>query len=510
MPLATDNLGTLLHRELLAERVGAKAPGAAIAVYRDGQLIATACAGLADLETGEPLTEHTLMNIASVSKQIVAATILLAAEQGRIDLDQDIRALVPELGLPGITVRHCLQHTAGLPDYLAISEMTGIETLEIARLDTFLTWLGTVERADFAPGQSASYSNTGYVIAALAAERATGTLFPELIADLVFRPLGMDRSLITTWIGQSVPGMSISYTPTGGAFTRNGMGIGEVEQETVRGVNGDGEVHTSLADFAAWHGFLLDGRVLGVQIREQMLTRARLIDGSVSTYGLGIEHEQRGGTSVHAHSGSMWAYNSYSLSDPITGIGIAVFANRDDLDPTETAWSAYRLVAERGGVAGSWFAERELVGLRLRMRGDGGLEVHDGEEVTRLVAAGAGRWTGDGDLSLIQADDEKLSIAVEFGLKQHFERLAPADTYPVHVLGEYREPYRNGTFRFEVRDGDLWLVSPSGETARVVPFGTRDGQWIGSCAAGWVIASTGSSDSVQLGSGPTRIELRRN
>ncbi|OBC12020.1 hypothetical protein A5784_04205 [Mycobacterium sp. 852013-50091_SCH5140682] len=511
MPLVTDDLSALLHRELLADRVGAQEPGAVIAAYRDGKLIATACAGLAELETGEPLTEHTLMNIASVSKQMVAATILLAAERGQLDIDQDIRVLVPELSLPGITVRHCLQHTAGLPDYMNVAEIIGIETLEIAGLDAFLTWLSSVERADFAPGHGASYSNTGYVIAALAAERATGTLFPELIAELVFRPLGMDRSLITTWIGQAVPGMSISYTPNAGAApTRHGMGIGEIEEKTVRGVNGDGEVNTSLVEFAAWHGFLLDGRILGARIRQQMLSRAVLADGSVSTYGLGIEHEQRGGTKVHAHSGSMWAYASYSLSDPITGIGVAVFANRDDLNATETAWRAYRLIAGQGDVAGRWFSEQGFCGLRLRVLGDGGLEVHDGEEVTRLTAAGAGRWTADDDLSLVQVAGEKVRIAIEFGLTQDFERLSPAEPYPTCVLGEYREPYRGATYRLDERDGDLWVLPPNGEATRVVPYGVREGQWIGSCGLGWLVIGTGSVDFVRFGSGPTAIDLQRS
>lgn len=511
MPLVTEDLSTLLHRELLADRVGAQEPGAVIAAYRDGQLAATACAGLAEVETGEPLTEHTLMNIASVSKQMVAATILLAAERGQLDIDQDIRALVPELSLAGITVRHCLQHTAGLPDYINVAAIIGIETLEIGGLDAFLAWLSSVERADFAPGHGASYSNTGYVIAALAAERATGTLFPELIAELVFRPLGMDRSLITDWIGQAVPGMSFSYTLNAGAApTRHGMGIGEIAEKTVRIVNGDGEINTSLVDFAAWHGFLLDGRVLGAQIRQQLLTRAVLVDGSVSTYGLGIEHEQRGGTSAYAHSGSMWAYTSYSLSDPITGIGVAVFANRDDLDTAETAWRAYRLIAGQGDVAGRWFSEQGFFGLRLRVLGDGGLEVYNGEETTRLVAAGAGRWTGDGDLSLVQVSGEKLSIAIEFGLTQHFERLAPAEPYPACVLGEYRESYRGATYRLDERDGELWVLPPSGEATRVVPYGVREGQWIGSCELGWMVIGTGSVEFVRFGSGPTAVDLQRN
>ena len=64
-------------------------------------------------------------------------------------------------------------------------------------------------------------------------------------------------------------------------------------------------------------------------------------------------------------------------------------------------------------------------------------------------------------------------------------------------------------YRLEERDGDLWVLPPNGETARVVPFGVREGQWIGSCELGWMVIGTGSTDLVQFGSGPTRLDLRR-
>lgn len=504
----TDHpLSARLHRELLADRVGTDEPGAVIAAYRDGELIASACAGVADTKTGEPLSPTSLMNIASVSKQIVATTVLLAARRGQIDLDADIRELVPEIKLPGITLRHCLHHTAGLPDYFAAATIMDIEELEIAGLDTFLAWLSTVTEPDFAPGYGQSYSNTGFVSAALATERACGKTFPELIADTVFRPLGMNRTFVTTVLGEFVPGMAISFTPQQESFTRHDMGIGQVE--SVRGVNGDGEVITCITDFARWQGFLLDGRVLGTDIRSQLLERVVLSDGRRSTYGLGIEHETRGDTTAYAHSGGMWGYAAYSLCDPLTGVGIAVFTNRDDIDAVETAWRGFRLVTGPGGICGRWFAERKFSAMRLAVCANGDLDADLGGESLHLVKAGPAQWTRDDDFSLVEVVDGQLFVAAWFGLRERYERIAAAGPFPAHAVGKFTEPFRGKAYRLEDRDGRLWIVRPNGEAELVAPFGSRNGEWIGKTSVGWLVIDTAATARVRIGSGSVIVELTR-
>ncbi|MDR6868326.1 CubicO group peptidase (beta-lactamase class C family) [Microbacterium resistens] len=505
MTVDIDALGGRLRTELLDDRIKEGEPGAVIGVYHDGQLVASACRGLADLETGEALTPRSLLNLASVSKQIVATAILIAARQGAVDLDADVRVLVPELQLTGVTLRRCLQHTAGLPDYLTAAGIGGVDILDIAALDAFVSWISTVTAHDFEPGQDESYSNTGFVLAALATERATGVPFPELVRRTVLVPLGMTRSRVTTLLGETAPGLAISFTPEAGGFTRHGMGIGEVDP--VRGVNGDGEVLTSVEEFGAWHGFLADGRVLGADIRAQLLTRAVLADGRVSSYGLGIEHERRGDTTAHAHSGSMWGYRAYSLNDPVTGIGIAVFANRDDLDAVETAWRAFRLATGFAEISGAWFSVAHAFGLRLRVHANGDLEVGDGSAVVRLVRDGEDRWTNDDDLSLVEVVDGRLRAAVWFGVTREFVRLRTPTAHPAGVIGRFREPHHGGAYRFEDRDGALVAIMPDGEEIPVTPFGEREGEWIGSIGGDWLLVGTTPGGPVRYGAGTLMIDL---
>ena len=96
-------------------------PGCAVGVIRDGAFVFRKGYGLASLELGVPNATDTVFYVGSVSKQFVAASVALAARQGHLSLDDDIRQYLPEIpdyGTP-VTVRHLVHHTSGLRDYLA-------------------------------------------------------------------------------------------------------------------------------------------------------------------------------------------------------------------------------------------------------------------------------------------------------------------------------------------------------------------------------------------------------
>lgn len=172
---------------ILRRKIAPGAPGAVLAVYRDGSPVASTASGLANLEHDVPLTVTTPIEIASVSKQIAAATILTMVRDGLLDVDADLRTLVPELGFDGITLRHCLQHTSGLPDYLTVGEVLGVPIGAVIGYDAFLADLARTTELHYPTGTDISYSNTGYVVAAIAAERAAGATFQELVADQIGR-----------------------------------------------------------------------------------------------------------------------------------------------------------------------------------------------------------------------------------------------------------------------------------------------------------------------------------
>ena len=517
------DLSERLRAALLDGQVGEGEPGAVIAVYRDGALVASACAGVADVRgqdpdqgtspgpaANNPLTADTLMNIASISKQMAAAAILIAARGGALDLDADLRGLVPELRVPGVTLRNCLNHTAGLPDYLAVAYTVGMPEIEIAALSVFLDWVTTLDGLEFAPGERQSYSNTGYVLAALALERAVGRPFPEVLAESVLVPLGMTKSFSTTVLGEFSAGMAFSFSQEApGEFVKETMGVGEVEP--VRGVNGDGEVITSLNEFGAWQAFLLDGRVLGEDIRSQLLARTTLTDGTETTYGFGIEHETKAETAGYVHSGGMWAFSAYSIVDEKSGLSVACFANRGGYSASEAAWKAMHLASGFGDIAGDWFATRSLMGARIEVLSAGDLAARTGmsEEPETATWRGGRVWEGNDDFARIEPRSRDLKITSWFGIAERYERLDPAGGHPGHLPGTYDERAFGRPFVFEERGAELWLVPPGREPERVKPFGQRGAEWIGETSLGWVIADGEAAGRVRVGLGTFAAELVR-
>src|SRR5438067_3077867 len=113
-------------QELVDKQAKPDEPGLVVGLCRHGQLIATAIAGLADVERQVPITVQSVFDIASSSKQVCATTLLLLERDGLLSLDDPLAMYLTDLRLrEPVTLRQCLQHTAGLREYFALSALVG-------------------------------------------------------------------------------------------------------------------------------------------------------------------------------------------------------------------------------------------------------------------------------------------------------------------------------------------------------------------------------------------------
>ncbi len=298
-------------------------PGVAIGIYREGVLASATVKGRACVEYAVPIGPRTGFDLASLAKQLTAACALQLHRDGVLDLDADARTWLPELRPPDVTLRHCLHHTSGLPDYEETSALRGDPVAALATLRHLLAWVSTVERTTFRPGSDIAYSNTGYVLVSTALSRAAGRPFAELLRDVVLDPLGMTETVVHDTVGLVVPGLAFSYL-----MTEDGPLRQDMPEELV----GDGAVVSHLEDLAAWHGFLVDGRVLGGDLRRDLLAPAVLADGTRTRYAAGMGRYAVAGRLLLAHTGSMYGYRNALLSVPTEGLGVTVLSNRADTD----------------------------------------------------------------------------------------------------------------------------------------------------------------------------------
>ena len=185
-------------------------PGGAIAVVKDGRLVLARGYGYADVDAKEVVAPDALFRIASVSKPITAVAALRLAEQGRLDLDAKVFALLPQLKPPAsatnldprladITVRQLLSHLGGWdrdrsfdPMFRSTEIAAALGTTAPASAEDVIRYM-LGRSLDFGPGARYAYSNFGYAVLGRVIEQASGQRYHTHVAEQVLRPMGITR-----------------------------------------------------------------------------------------------------------------------------------------------------------------------------------------------------------------------------------------------------------------------------------------------------------------------------
>ena len=164
------------------------APGMAVAVIKEGKVFYKRTYGLANLESKTPITDSTAFNIASVSKQFTAFIALLAEQEGKLSLYDDIRVYQPELShLPyKITIRQLANHTHGLPNFSEIKKLQGFgDEFKVTNTEAVHTLL-QIKNVNFPPGEQYQYNNTGFTLLAEILLRVYKKKFSQIAKEYVF------------------------------------------------------------------------------------------------------------------------------------------------------------------------------------------------------------------------------------------------------------------------------------------------------------------------------------
>ena len=188
--ISTKRLNQAYH--YLEELVSAgRIPGASILVADNGIPIeARSFGNMSLLPNSQQVQPDTIFLVASVTKPVTAAAVMLLVERGKLLLDDPVYSIIPEFANRGkevITVRHLMTHTSGLPDMLP--ENTQLREKH-APLKEFIRRICDLE-LDFPAGTDIQYQSCGIAILGEIVERITGSSLPEFLRSEIFSPLGM-------------------------------------------------------------------------------------------------------------------------------------------------------------------------------------------------------------------------------------------------------------------------------------------------------------------------------
>jgi CubicO group peptidase (beta-lactamase class C family) len=302
---------------ITAEMTNFHLPGLSLVVVKNGQIVKAAGYGFADIDRKIPATPDTVYKIGSISKQFIAAGILLLMQDGRLALDDPIGKYLD--GTPEawkrITIRHLLTHTSGL-----IRESPGFSPFKVQN-DADLLEAAYSKPLLFAPGTKWTYSNIGYVALAEIIARASGRPWSEFIHERIFKPANMTMTFPTNVKPSGAP-LALGYA--GDANRR--------KADDWPAVRASGAFYSTVLDLAKWDAVLHTDAVLSHTIRKQMWTPVALENGRSAPYGFGWHVYARNGRRQVWHGGGLPGFTAYFARFIDDRVTVAVLTNGDDSD----------------------------------------------------------------------------------------------------------------------------------------------------------------------------------
>ena len=316
----------------------------AVLVARDGEVLLDRGYGFANREWSVPNDGDTKFRLGSVTKQFTAVAIMLLNERGLVDLDAPVKTYLPDApaAWDGVTVRHLLTHTAGVPNFTDFDDYGASKTLP-ATMDSLIGRFRD-RPLDFQPGEGWSYSNSGYILLTAIVEKASGRSYADFVAETLFQPLGMADSGYDSHAAV-LPRRASGYAPTA-------RGIVNADYIDMSIPQGAGALYSTTRDLLKWEQGLFGGRLLTPASLAVLTTPVR------NQYAFGLAVTQAGGNTTIAHSGGIEGFNTHMAWDPDRRMTVIVLGNLNGPGSDQVAGS---LMALARGETVTLASERQAV-----------------------------------------------------------------------------------------------------------------------------------------------------
>ncbi len=288
-------------------------PGLSVAILKEGKILKMQSYGLANIETGTAVTSQTVYKLGSLSKQFIAAAVMLLEQCGKLHLDSPVSAYLDSLPQTwqSITVQNLLSHTSGL-----IRDAPDFDPLKVRTLNEDIQAIYHLP-LDFPPGTQWDYSNMNYYVLAAIIEKVADTNWVGWIRKHVFEPCGMSQTRAYS-ISDIIPNRADGYEKASAGWKNADIWLA---------LRPSGAFVSSITDLAKWDRMLYSGTLLTASSKKQMWAASKLKDGTNAPYGLGwfidsVNTHLR----VH-HDGGVPGFRSDFEHYPDYGFSVIVLTN---------------------------------------------------------------------------------------------------------------------------------------------------------------------------------------
>lgn len=280
-----------------------------------GKIVYHKAKGFKSFETREPLETSDIFELASLSKQFTAMTIMQMKDAGKLSFDDPVEKYISGLPYSGITIRHLLTHTSGLPDYQEIMDQYWDKSRIAGNEENIAYLIRYHPPVLFEPGTRYLYSNTGYMLLASITEQVSGQDFIEYCKTKLFVPAAMHQTAIRTNAEKKqMPNLAKGHIyvkekeryVAADSFPQYNYAIWLGNRK------GPGRVSSASADLLKWDRMLYTGKMVKPATLKDAFSPARLKNDSLSNYGFGwkIKEDKNKGKIVW-HDGDNPGYATY-------------------------------------------------------------------------------------------------------------------------------------------------------------------------------------------------------
>jgi len=341
-PLTAEAPGDGAREEiaaLLADNMGADGPGCIVGVASGDRRLYVA-RGLASVEWKQPITERTVFDIASNSKQFAAAIILQLVGEGKLVLDRPSGDYLPELTGPaaGASLRQLLSHTSGIRDVDSLRMLTRTQDEVTPTTGDALAAIYRQKTLNFEPGTDFAYSNSNYILLARIAELVEQEPFADILKRRLLAPAGMSDTLQRTSYDDV---SAMRATPYGGSLAS------PVTQIPNWVLIGTSSIQSTAPDLLRWMDITGRTRADPGQLAT-VKSPGPVAGGQMLAYAGGLVRDRFEGHERLTHNRGSGGFRSTLAVFPGRQVSIAVLCNSSAIFPNVLADEVARRILPKG------------------------------------------------------------------------------------------------------------------------------------------------------------------
>jgi CubicO group peptidase (beta-lactamase class C family) len=305
-----------------------RAAGIAAAVVRGNDTLLLKGYGKADVEWNIPMPADAMFEIGSITKQFTAVALLQLRDEGKLSLDDDITKWLPDFDTRGnkVTLRRLLDHTSGIKGITEMREFGLLVNNSSFPRDSAYALIKRYP-FEFGTGEAQIYNNSAFWLLGLVVEKASGGTYEDYVEKKLFEPLGMKRSMYCN-SAENIERRAHGYQIQNGVIRRASTNVHTWPFSA-------GSLCSTAGDLVIWLKALHGGKVLSPKSYGEMITPAKLNDGTPLRYGMGISvGKDVRGLNFIGHGGGIGGFTSEATWYPDAQAAIVVLINSNgNIDP---------------------------------------------------------------------------------------------------------------------------------------------------------------------------------